>query len=332
MDLRFYFICEGVLREDLELHSLGEAVIDWEAGRPIPGRLTGRFQPVEGVDLLTCPIACRLAGEPLGEYRVSSCVTLDDGAAPIWELTAQDPCLLAARCRLEEPLWAEAGESYLELLHSLLDRCGITKILADDSAATLPTARSWDSGKSLLELINGLLEELGFEALSFDSEGYARLRAYVPPWEAPVRHIYGGEGALLEPELRRTLDVFEAKNVFLVVSDSPEQEQPLRATAVNDDPNSPISTEHLGRILAPTVVVENVADQAALQAIADRLRDQSLLSAEELRFSTAPAVHQPGELLALEHPRWGGLYREEAWRIVEGEERMEHRGRRLFYL
>ncbi len=336
IDVHFYIIRDGMIREDIELLFEGDPILKMDEEADIMCSFQGNFYPNTEADLLHDHISCQLDGEVCGEFVVSSCKTFYDGDCALWQLEAKDQTLLLYRHRQEGRFSALAGESYLELIHSLLNAAGVNRILSDDCTATLLSDRQWELGARSLDMVNELLQEIGFRRLYFDREGYARLKAYTSPQEGAVDYIYGEGGDLLELDCVSSLDIFSAKNVFVAVADSPERNESWTATASNDDPNSPISTVQLGCIMASPVIFENVASKAVLQSLVEQLRDESMLSVEEVGFSTAPSIHtklfETGETIALEHPQLRGIFQEKGWQLHLGKGTMEHRARRLFYL
>lgn len=330
--VHFYLIRDGILREDRELRFSGSPRLVMDADADIKTSFSGAFEPREDVNFLQDRIFCRVNGEDCGEFLVTACRSIYDGSSELWQIEACDQGWLPARQRQETRLSVLTGQDYMELIQSLLTGCGIHRIKADECMESLQCDRQWEPGVSTLTIINELLEEIGFEPLWFDPSGYARLSAYQAPSGEAVTKIYRSGDALLEPDCVSSWDIYGAKNVFMAVADSPERDVSWIATAVNDDANSPISTVNLGRIMAPLLVVENVPSQAALQTIVDRLRDESLLSAQELTFHTALQVHSVGEMVALEHPQAEGIFRESGWIMDLGEGTMTHTGRRYCYL
>lgn len=333
MEVRFYLLRDGMLRQDLELAAVGTPKVLMNAAGDIKTSLRGCFRENPEARLLTDHIVCVIDGQSCGEFVVSCCESVLDGDCSLWQLEAYDQALLVSRNRQESRRSALAGSSYMELIQGLLGDCGIYRILADRCDEVLAADREWELGAVTLDIVNQLLEEIGFDSLWFDSDGNARLQKYCPPTGDSVRHIYGPGDCAPEMDCRSSWDVFTAKNVFVVVADSPDRSQTLTASASNDDKNSPVSTVHLGRIMAPVTVVENVASQEALQTCADRLRDESMLSAQTVTFYTLPNIHQVGELVALEHPQLEGIFREIRWELELGESgRMCHEGRRVLFL
>lgn len=326
--LRFYLMENGIVREDRELFPLEEPTLSVDRERELMWKLSGSFLARPDADLLRNHIFCRLDGEDCGEFVVSGCKSRFEGGRELWEIEACDQALLLQRNRQESRFFAAAGTPYMELLQSLLNSCGISRILADDCRESLAVSRQWELGESTLDMVNQLLEEMGFEPLWFDTAGRARLTAYEARPE--VSKLYRSGDLLLAPAVESSWDVHSAQNVFLAVADSPERGESRTAIAVNDDPNSPISTVNLGRIMAPPLILNHVASQEALQTAAERLRDEKMLSVQTVRFETLPQVHEPHELVALEHPQLEAVYRQSRWELREG--RMFHEGKRVMFL
>jgi len=332
MMTRFYIVRDGLCREDMELKALSSVKIVMNSEADIKTALSGCFEKLEGVDLLTDHILCVADGQNCGEFVLCGCISHYDGAGVSWQIEAYDQAVLLSRRRLEQRLFAAAGSSYMELIQGFLAECGIVRFLADRCDKLLLCDREWEMGTNLLDLVNELLGEIGFCSLWFDSDGYGRLSAYRPLTVDNVAHIYRKGDCRLAADCSSTWDIFDAKNVFVAVADSPYLDESLMATASNDDPNSPISTVHLGRVMAEVMVLENVASQAALQAYVDSVRDENMLSAEEVSFYTDLQIHQVNELLALEHTQLEGIYRETGWVMDLDEKLMTHKGRRVSML
>lgn len=333
MEYHFYLRRDGVTRRDMELLPLDKATLRMDSTAAVHTRLSAVFAAVEGADLLHDRILLELDGSPAGEFLTTSCQSRYDGDCLLWQLEAKDAAWLLQRSRLEQRLCLPAGASYMEEVQKLLRQAGIQRIRADRCSETLSTPRQWELGESRLSIVGQLLEEMGFAPLSFDGEGWALLRQYVSPQKQAVSHIFGSEVQPVERDCVSSLDLLQAANVFVVVADSPRRSDSLRATASNDDPNSPISTVHLGRIMAEVTVLEDAPSQEALQRCADRLRDESLLSAQTVEFYTKPCLCPAGSLVALEHPQLSGLYREQGWLMELGQEsRMKHEGRSVMLL
>ena len=88
------------------------------------------------------------------------------------------------------------------------------------------------------------------------------------------------------------------------------------ATAVNDNPQSRKSTFRRNMRIASLIKVDNIASQEELQAYADRMRNESLLSARAITFYTLnDPGHGIGDVLVLTHDDIGGIYLETGWQM-----------------
>ena len=332
MSLQFFLMRDGILRQDMELLAMEAPKITMDSEREVKLTLQGRFLPLESANLLTDHIVSMLDGQTIGEFVVTSCKTIYEGDCKLWQLEAGDQTVIVARHRQKKSRFFRKGSDYMVILQQLLGECGIFRLLADSCDDVLQCDRQWELGAKTLDILNELLQEIGFEELWFDSDGYARLQRYCPPVVENVAYFYGQKEREIEPQLSGEWDVFSAKNVFVAVADSPEYQQSWMATASNDDPASPVSTVNLGRVMAPVLVVDNVASQGALQAFVERVRDENMLSAQTVAFSTKPEIHQIRELFWLEHPELDGIYREVAWTMDFDSWTMSHEGRRVYFL
>lgn len=327
--VNFYLLRNGVVRKDKELYFFASPTITMREETEIHCRLQGEFLPMKEMNCLQDHILCQVNGEDCGEFVATHCQSVRKGGLEYWRMEACDQSCLLARQHLEQPLEAAKGQNYMELIQALLKQVGIWRIQAEPSSECFPCHRQWERGYNLLSLVNELLQEIGFDSLFFDGSGRACLRAYRGLSKEAVTAVYRYGDAVLEDGFSETQELFAVQNVFHAVADSPDRKECWLATAVNEDPNNPFSTVNLGRIMAPLLLVENVASQEALQVLVNRKRDESMLASRELQFRTALVVHGVGEWVAVEHPQLDGIFRESGWCMNLGEETMTHTGKRV---
>ena len=174
---------------------------------------------------------------------------------------------------------------------------------------------------SYLTIVNDLLAEINYNSLWFDASGVARLEPYQEPSAQNIDWSYGTTDLFLPdrhpgPNFSDEEDIFDAPNVFICVCSNPDLEQPMVATAVNDNPQSRKSTFRRNMRIASLIKVDNIASQEELQAYADRMRNESLLSARAITFYTLnDPGHGIGDVLALTHDDIGGIYLETGWQM-----------------
>lgn len=172
-------------------------------------------------------------------------------------------------------------------------------------------------GTSRLEIVNQLLDEINYTPIWFDGDGWARIAPMATPDAAHSTLSYGGTGRTVRrvrTAANRETDAFGAPNVFIVICGNPDYDAPMRAVAVNDSPLSALSTVRIGQRIAEVVKVDNIASQEALQAYADRLRMQSVMRGQVVEIETPVYPgHGCGDIVTLNHPVFGGIWRETGW-------------------
>ena len=235
---------------------------------------------------------------PLGIYAVAQMDPRDTGTDATLTVQAYDRCWRVQTTRTDTPVYFEAGTSHITAIEQLLTAAGITTVLTTPSDAVLPEEREWELAESYLTMVNELLGEINYKQLYFTAEGAAVLEPVSVPRAGAVRHslttrrpqpgeISDELFCSIQPGLSRSTDMFETPNVFIAVCANPLKGSPLVATAVNDNPQSPLSTVRRGRRICQKYPVDNIANQAELQAYAEKLRNDSLMSGETLTITTA---------------------------------------------
>ncbi len=258
---------------------------------------------------------------PLGVFRVVT--EHDSGQADgirLVDIEAYDRCWVLEAVATEKLLYLSKGSKYIDAITQQLAAVGLARFLADPTDAVLPYDREdWPIGTSRLEIVNTLLAEIGFDPIFFNGYGIATLRAYRPPSPGNiVRHYSSSDVTRLPmaPEWSQETDVFKAPNVFILICSNADRTKPLIATAVNESPLSPKSVLNRGLRIPEMTKVNQIADQAALQTMANRKRDESLFAAKDVVVQVLPSGgHSMGDTISIDHPVIGGIYRETSWQM-----------------
>lgn len=251
------------------------------------------------------------------------------------QLDGRDLTWLLASETVDAPYTVAAGTNYLAAVQTILAGMGITRFSFPATGLTLATATTWPPGTSKLRIVNDLLQGAGYYALYMTRDG----RLTSQPWrtlasvEPAVRYATPATGRVrvvgaveIEP------DVSRLANKITVIRDDPGK-APLVATAVNDNPASPVSTVSLGVTIAREVRDQNLATQAEANALARRLLEEAASVYTRLKLSTTPDPsrnpHEVYELAIVNgagdpvaHGRWWCS----GWRIgfTPQDGRMEH--------
>lgn len=240
---------------------------------------------------------------PLGAFAVSVPDNTDNGVVDRVEVEAFDRCWRVQRTNSRSRLYWAAGTLVLDAVEQLLSAAGIEVVFKTPSSAVFAVDREeWDIGTSYLDVCNQLLDEIGYQSLWFNSQGAAMLEPKGVPEAGGIEHVLkikrprpdgappeepGDNEAYLLPGVSRQSDIFNTANVFVAVCASPDLPENLTATAVNDNPQSPLSTVSRGREICEVVYVNSIEDQAALQNYVNKLRDESMIGGETIRVETA---------------------------------------------
>lgn len=256
---------------------------------------------------------------PLGLFLPSTITRTISERGRQLQVEAYDLSYLLTLRKTESILHLNANTPYLTAIESLISDAGIGVVQATPCADRLQTAREdWDMGTPYLEIINQLLGEINYRPAWVDASGILILEPDAPPTAERIDHTYDAttDSSVTLLEASSVSDYHEIPNVFVCVCSNPDYDAPLVATAVNDIAGSRLSVQARGIRIPQVTKVDNIASQAALQAYAERLRDESVLSTETVTISTALMPgHGIYDTIALRHPLASGIYQEIGWEL-----------------
>lgn len=250
-------------------------------GRAVqPNWLTDEIQPVLRVDGVNHPLGVFLPATVREETA--------DGIESV-KIDAYDRCWRVRDTNSASLLYWPAGTPYLDAVEQLLTAAGIQTVFKTPCADEFTEAREdWEPGASYLSVANQLLAEINYKPVWFDENGIAILEPAAVPEAASIAQRFDSAdtGTRMLRQLNRETDVWSAPNVFTVSCANPDKGDLMTATAVNDNPQSPLSTVRRGRRICSYTQVANIPSQEALQAYADKLRNESLITGEEITVTT----------------------------------------------
>lgn len=321
-----------------EMYPAGSAEIQNLSSSALKMSLRGTFyKPGKDVDFLTDRIRAVLHINGVdynkGVYIATTMEEIGGSDGEKLDIEAYSMLYLAQRSKLEGVYTIPAGTNYITAIQTLLIESGITDYVAEETSLVMSTARQdWEEGTARLDVINELLAEINYNSAWADLNGKIHLTKYTPPSNENIRHTYRqGEYSVLTPDYKASTDLFGKPNVFKCICDNPDLDEPLVATAVNEDPNSQFSTVSLGARILHLERVDNVPDLKTLQERADNLRIKSLQTTQEVEFVTAPMPeHETYDTVALDNGNITGIYTETEWRItMDASGLMTHKGKRV---
>ena len=255
--------------------------------------LSGDFAQNDLVDWLRDEIQPVLVidGEPhpLAVLMPATVTPTKNATTAFLHVEAYDRCWRVQDVTTEDILHLAQGDNYIQEIQRLLVSCGIDTVLATKSDAVFAEDREdWDIGTSYLEIINQLLNEINYNPLWFNSRGAAVLEPVSLPNSSRLKHVMDERvvESLLLPSISRETDIYRAPNVFLCVCSNADKSQPLVSRAENTNPQSPLSIARRGRRIMKRIQVDNIENQAALDAYAQRICNESMIGGETIRVQT----------------------------------------------
>ena len=338
LDVKFNVLRDGAVFS--EIFPVGMPALRMNSNGDIKAALAGEFLDNPSVNWLTDTVQPVLIVDgqtsPLGVFLPAAVQRKETETTKSIELELYDRCWQVKDSLTETHIRLQAGANYVDLVQTLLVEAGVTLVQATPTAATLAEDREdWDVGTSRLEIINQLLAEINYNSLWFNSDGAAIVEPVTVPTAANIKHILDGNDirSLLRPQMSTELDFYNAPNVFICVCSNADKLVPLVATAVNDNPQSPLSIPQRGRRLATLIRVDNIASQEELDAYARRIRDNSMTRGQVIEVDTA--LH-PGfgafDVTALNYKDISAICTETKWEMqLKAGGTMKHTLERVVY-
>ena len=225
---------------------------------------------------------------PLGIFLPAKVETVITETGHHLSIQAYDQGWLLQTTMSESITTFAINTKYMTAIDSLLDLAGIPSSLITDSSYTMTRTREdWMPGTNYLSIINELLDEINYNHIWFNMEGFAVVAPDPDPQSVQVRHVLDEDDvkSLLIRDASIGSDLYSTPNVFIYCC-SNFKTSPITATAINDDPRSPVSVPRRGRRIVTVRQINEVPSQEVLQDIADRAVKQSMLRTESVTVST----------------------------------------------
>lgn len=326
--IRRYSVRVDVIRNGATLttlHPVSDPLVDCNSEAQIKTSMSGIFRNDTKVNWLTDELMPYQiidgVEHPVGIFPVGTVsYGYDENGAETVTVEAYDRCMILNQTKTERIIHFSAGKNYIAAVEELLTEAGIDLRMSTPTAATMQTDREdWQIGTPYLEIINTLLSEINYAQIWFDSRGYARLQPVKAPQASNIDHRYGVKEKinLLQRPCTIETDMFDAPNVFIVVCSNPDLDAPMVATAVNDNPVSSLSIFRRGRRIVKTYKVDNIPSQEELEAYAETLKLNGMITSEVATISTANLPgHGVYDTIAITHPDIEGIFQEVSWSLI----------------
>lgn len=319
VDVRFIVTRDG--SDYCELYPKSAPTLRMEGDNSVKGTLSGEFVQDERIDWMRDKIRPELIIDgivwPLGVYLPVSVRNKESETSKTAQIEAYDQGWQVQDVRTEGVLHISSGTNYIEAIKTLLTAAGIVIVIATPTSATLTEDREdWEPGTSYLEIINQLLDEINYNTLWFNQQGAAILEPESVPTAANIEHTINSDdpGCLMLPGISNEVDLFNAPNVFVCVCSNPDKSGVMTATSENTNPQSALSIARRGRRIVQVTKVDNIASQAELEAYADLMRNESMITGETWQIQTAlQPGHGVNDVVAFHHRDETSICIERAW-------------------
>ena len=228
-----------------------------------------------------------------------------------------------------------AGTAYTTAVQNILSSANITDAIVTISAKTLQSDIEFPLGMAKLEAINQLLKAINYNNIYANENGKLVCEPYEDPLTRQAQASYSTDSnSIIFAGAREELDIFNIPNKVIRYLDTADRGT-LIAEVTNDDPNSILSTVSRGRTIVNIQGVNDIADQATLNAYTQRAMDNFKVY-QRIIIDTA-AMPNHGNLDCLyfidKELDISGKYIEEAWRIdLRLGGHMQHTARKVISL
>lgn len=303
--------------------------ISQDSGSDIAG--TGNFTIKENelMDINTAderlvPVFCLLApsGEwlkyELGRYVLSSPVRSSKGNAVYRDVEAYDQTIILTEDKADSRVLVKAGQPYTNAVLAILSQTGILRTRVEQSALQIPVDLEFEVGTPKLTIINYLLKAINFTPLYFDAKGYACSRPYIEPVQREIDRSYVSDTlSVMLSGAEQSMDIFGIPNKFIRYLSSPERGE-LISVYTNTDTTSVLSVPNRGRVITDIEKVDDIADQATLDAFTRRAAAERMQAYETIKFQSAVMPgHEYQDCIAVINSELGisDKYVETAWQM-----------------
>lgn len=303
--------------------------ISQDSGSDIVG--TGNFtikenelMDINAADERLVPVFCLLApsGEwlkyELGRYVLSSPVRSSRGDAVYRDVEAYDQTIILTEDKADSRVMIKAGQLYTNAVLDILSQAGILRSRVENSTLRIPVDLEFEIGTPKLTIINSLLKAINFTPLHFDAKGYACARPYIEPVLRSVDRSYASDKlSVVMAGAEQSMDIFGIPNKYIRYMSSPERGE-LVSSYTNTDTMSVLSVPNRGRIITDIEKVDDIADQATLDAFTRRAAAERMLAYETVRFESALMPgHEYQDCIAVINSELGisDKYVEMAWQM-----------------
>lgn len=262
-------------------------------------------------------VAGKMLEFPMGVFLMSSPSRQADAISISKNVECYDKTQILSDDKFDTRHLIRAGENYINAVATIIASAGITNYRLEASSLTLRTDIEFALGTSKLLAINQLLKAINYNELWADSYGCIRATQYQQPEGRKIDIYYvPGKESIVVPGGEELLDTFQAPNKIIRYLENAESEC-IKAMVINSDPASKLSTVSRGRTIVDIEAVDDIADQATLEAYTQRVAAEKKIYQQVIFSSAVMPHHEFLDCLYLRNKELdvSGKFIETAWSI-----------------
>lgn len=325
--VRYEYALQNALGHHIGYAEVSDASISFSSSAKVMRTFKGVVRKSDNInanrlDYRIIPYMCleiahgKEAKFPLGTFLCSFSESMENNITYV-DITGYDLSKIALDDKVESRISVAKNAKYTteitNLIASLYPNYEVAAL-----ATIMPCSQSWEPGAIKLDVINELLEAINYHPLYFDEQGTAIAEKYNYTDKTPVDFSYiANQTSVILDGISVASNKFAIPNKWVRYTENPDMPY-LISTYTNTDPNSIYSTVSRGRTIVDSQSVDNISDQATLDAYVKRVSSESMQDTEKIEFST---LNIPGhgykEVLFLDIPEYEiqGKYIETSWEM-----------------
>ncbi len=228
-----------------------------------------------------------------------------------------------------------AGIQYDVAILNILATAGIEDAIVTPTSKTLAVDIEFALGTPKIDAINSLLAAINYNPIYANQNG----KLVCEPYESPLNRIAQAEyvtnkQSVIFAGVKETLDVFNIPNKVVRYLETAERGV-MVSEVTNTDPTSPLSTVSRGRTIVDVAAVQDIADQATLNAYTSKVMDDFKIYQKVIFDTIAMPNHGNYDCIYVVDSELeiAGKYVEEAWNIdLSLGGHMRHIARKVYSL
>ena len=217
----------------------------------------------------------------------------------------------------------------MSIISTLIVDCGISRILGDNTTASITIDHEYAVGTPYLTIINDLLDEINYAHVYAGLDGYLFLSKNATKIVAD--YTYTDKNSTIIEPIKTDTDIYSLPNVIIGYTSSPDTSTVLRYAKTNSDPDSVISTVRRGYKVVETFQLDDCPDITVLQQAVNYKYLEATQATETATVTTVPdGYHVFGSYVNLGQKDTSKLFREVGWSIEFGGEMTHSLERKAF--